>query len=112
MSFTLKSQLRTALGTGLYLAAQLSGRSLQINFPAKHRHIIRNINRRIDEEKPWELAKQDNAAALEDCLNSLISDLLSANRELSPFLPGASEKITAIFSGLVEPPKVPLFPKS
>ena len=73
---------------------------------------IRNINRRIDEEKPWELAKQDNAAALEDCLNSLISDLLSANRELSPFLPGASEKITAIFSGLVEPPKVPLFPKS
>ena len=73
---------------------------------------IRKINRRIDEEKPWELAKNQDTKALENCLNSLISDLLEANLELSPFLPDTSEKISAIFKGSIQPPKTPLFPKS
>ena len=73
---------------------------------------IRRINRRIDEEKPWELAKNGEAEGLSKCLNSLVSDLLKANTELSPFLPNVSEKISKIFSEKVVPPVVPLFPKS
>ena len=73
---------------------------------------VRKINRRIDEEKPWELAKNNETTALEKCLNSLISDLLHVNFELSPFLPDVVEKISEVFSGTVKPPKVPLFPKA
>ena len=72
---------------------------------------IRSINRRIDDEKPWELAKNDKIEALTDCLNSLVDDLLKANYELAPFLPNVASRITEIFSDEVIPPETPLFPK-
>ncbi len=72
---------------------------------------IRSINRRIDDEKPWELAKNDKIEALANCLNSLVDDLLKANYELAPFLPNVASRITEIFSDEVIPPETPLFPK-
>lgn len=73
---------------------------------------VQDINKRIDEEKPWVLAKNGEIEKLEKVLNELANSLISVNRMLSPFLPGTSEKIASIFEGgKVLPPKEPLFPK-
>ena len=75
--------------------------------------IIQGINRKIDEEKPWELAKNQETEKLEKCLHRLISELLDAGYMLRPFLPETSDKILQIFTnGVIEPPKTPLFPKA
>lgn len=75
---------------------------------------VQNINKRIDVEKPWEIAKNGTADQLKECLTSLIKELLFANELLSPFLPGVTEKISTIFKAGQEiiPPKTPLFPKN
>ena len=73
---------------------------------------IQNLNKRIDDEKPWSLAKNGEVDQLNQCMQSLINDLLLANYELSPFLPGTAEKIKGVFAGdEVMPPESPLFPK-
>ena len=72
---------------------------------------VQAINRRIDEEKPWVLAKEGKIEELADVLQSLISELLDVSLMLSPFLPATSEKIATVFSGEVVVPKEPLFPK-
>ena len=72
---------------------------------------IQELNKRIDEEKPWEMAKNGETEKLRTCLKSLVSNLLEANRMLSPFLPETSDKIIKIFRDPVIPPKEPLFPK-
>lgn len=72
---------------------------------------VQNINKKIDEEKPWMLVKNGEKEKLQVCLQSLICDLLSVNYMLSPFIPGTTEKIFEIFENPIEPPKVPLFPK-
>ena len=73
---------------------------------------VQEINKKIDEEKPWVLAKNGEIEKLEKVLNELANSLISVNRMLSPFLPGTSEKIASIFEGgKVLPPKEPLFPK-
>ncbi len=72
---------------------------------------IQGLNRRIDEEKPWALAKQGEVEKLEKCLTCLILDLMQANTELSPFIPNTSSKIKEVFSDMIKPPKTPLFPK-
>lgn len=72
---------------------------------------IQNLNKRIDEEKPWSLAKNGEIEKLERCMKSLINSLVDAVYELMPFLPNASEKIIDVFSGEIHPPKTPLFPK-
>ncbi len=72
---------------------------------------IQELNKRIDEEKPWEMAKNGETEKLRTCLKSLVSNLLEANRMLSPFLPETSDKIIKIFRDPVTPPKEPLFPK-
>ena len=73
---------------------------------------VRVINRKIDEQKPWELAKKGNQEALTACLHDLVLELLEANYEMSPFLPNVTSEISKIFSGQVKPPKCPLFPKN
>ena len=74
--------------------------------------LIQGLNKRIDDEKPWQLAKNGETEKLEKCLTSLITDLLNVNYMLSPFLPKTSKKISEIFSAkAIEPPKTPLFPK-
>ena len=73
---------------------------------------VQGLNRRIDEEKPWMLAKEGNLAELEVSLKGLIVDLLKANLELTPFIPGTCEKIAEVFAGPIAPPETPLFPKA
>ncbi len=72
---------------------------------------VQEINREIDEEKPWVLAKNGEEEKLEACLRKLMAELLNVNYMLEPFIPGAAKKISEVFVGEVEAPKVPLFPK-
>lgn len=72
---------------------------------------VQNINREIDEQKPWALAKNGEKEKLNQCLEKLINDLLRVNREISPFLPSTAGKISEIFGAEIQLPKVPLFPK-
>ena len=72
---------------------------------------IQDINKKIDEEKPWMLAKNGETDKLQLCLQGLIGDLMKANYMLSPFIPGTADKIYEVFAGKIEPPKTPLFPK-
>ena len=73
---------------------------------------IQGLNKRIDDEKPWVLAKNGDSEKLDECLNGLAQGLLQACCELSPFIPTTTDKIFTVFSGEVAPPKEPLFPKS
>ena len=72
---------------------------------------VQGINREIDEEKPWSLAKNGETEKLQKCMINLITELLLANKMLKPFLPGVAEKIEAIFTDPIVPPETPLFPK-
>ncbi len=73
---------------------------------------VRKINQRIDNAKPWAMAKEGETKKLQECLESLINELLVANYELKPFLPGATEKIEQVFlADKIQPPEKPLFPK-
>ena len=73
---------------------------------------VQKINKRIDDEKPWMLAKNGEVDKLSDCLQSLAADLVECNFLLSPFLPGATKKVEQIFtSGEITSPAQPLFPK-
>ena len=73
---------------------------------------IQGINAKIDEEKPWTLAKNGETEKLQNCMTGLILELLAVNEMLSPFLPEATEKIKAIFTDPIVPPEEPLFPKA
>ena len=71
---------------------------------------ISEINKDLEETKPWSLAKEDKEAA-KRVLGNLVEKLLEKNEMLKPFLP-AAEKVEEIFkSDIIEPPKSPLFPK-
>lgn len=73
---------------------------------------VQNINKKIDLEKPWELAKNNETEKLNLVLSSLISDLLNVANELEPFLPETAEKIQSIFTRpTILPPETPLFPR-
>ena len=74
--------------------------------------LVQGLNKRIDDEKPWVLAKNGETEKLNDCLLGLVNGLLRVNIMLSPFLPGTTEKISKIFAGEILPPEQPLFPKS
>lgn len=72
---------------------------------------IQNLNKRIDFEKPWAVAKT-NPAAAQKLLTSLGVDLLQISALLSPFLPATAQKITQIFTiDATVTPTEPLFPK-
>lgn len=72
---------------------------------------VQDINKRIDEEKPWSLAKNGETEKLQECMHSLIFDLLNVNYMLSPFIPQTTERIFEIFENPIVPPETPLFPK-
>ena len=74
---------------------------------------VQAINKSIDEQKPWELAKQGKTDELANVLSKLINDLLIVADLLAPFLPETAEQIHAIFTAeKITPPKTPLFPKN
>ena len=72
---------------------------------------VQALNKSIDEEKPWAMAKNGENEKLEECLNRLITELLNINLELTSFIPDTCSKISDIFSDVIMPPKTPLFPK-
>ena len=73
--------------------------------------MIQEVNRHIEEQKPWQLAKTAPEQARVS-LSGLVKELLIANHHLKPFLPIA-ETVESIFTGTgqILPPEVPLFPK-
>lgn len=73
---------------------------------------VQLINREIDEQKPWMLAKSGETEKLHECLRGLIVELLQANQMLTPFLPQACGRIVEIMTDPIAPPEVPLFPKA
>lgn len=73
--------------------------------------LVQGLNRKIDDEKPWMLAKNGETDKLESCLTALIRELLVINYLLSPFLPDTTEKVFEIFNEPIAPPRAPLFPK-
>ncbi len=73
---------------------------------------VQGINKRIDDEKPWALAKNGEAEKLAECLNNLVKDLLEVTILLAPFMPNATTKIYRILTAkTITPPEEPLFPK-
>ncbi len=73
---------------------------------------IQNLNKRIDEEKPWALAKTDPKKA-KAVLAELIQELVNTNLRLAIFLPDTAAKIANIFGAKqITPPATPLFPKA
>lgn len=75
---------------------------------------VQAINKRIDDEKPWEIAKNGDIEKLNTVLNSMIDDILAVAAMLEPFLPNTAAKIAEVFKndGEILPPSVPLFPKN
>ena len=72
---------------------------------------IQDLNKRIDAEKPWTLAKTDPEKAA-SILTEIIQDLANVNERLAIFLPETSKKIAEILSAeLIARPAEPLFPK-
>ncbi len=74
---------------------------------------IQDLNKAINEAKPWELAKNGETEKLTQALTMFADKLLHANYELNPFLPDVAAKIDDIFSSeKITPPATPLFPKN
>lgn len=73
---------------------------------------IQGLNRRIDEQKPWALAKTDPEQA-KQVLKELAQDLLNLCPRLGIFIPETAEKIQEVFTAKeISAPKTPLFPKN
>lgn len=73
---------------------------------------VRGLNQFIDEQKPWLIAKENDAEHLQEVLASMVSDLLEIAELLVPFMPNIAQAIKNIFKeGLLSAPKAVLFPK-
>jgi methionyl-tRNA synthetase len=73
---------------------------------------VRGVNQYVDEEKPWQIAKQGDEDHLREVLAYQASSLIQVAELLQPFLPDASLKIKAVFEeGIVHPIEGTLFPK-
>ncbi len=74
---------------------------------------VRGLNQYIDEEKPWEIAKDGDTDHLREVLAYQVACLMEIADLLTPFLPDTSAKIQAVFStGTVKLIEGTLFPKS
>jgi methionyl-tRNA synthetase len=75
---------------------------------------VRRLNRYVEEQAPWQLARDPGAADHLDCtLASLIEGLRTVNVMLEPYMPASTEKLRAALGspgGLVGSLE-PLFPK-
>ena len=106
----------------------ISAPKVKVNLPKEYRELMDNfefnkafdfvwekiqgINRRIDDEKPWALAKAGETEKLEKVMGEMIGDLVGVAHMLRPFIPGTAEKVEKVFSGKIVPPETPLFPKN
>ncbi len=73
---------------------------------------VRGLNQYIDEEKPWELAKNKDEEHLKEVLAYQASCLIEIADMLEPFMPETAVKVRHVFEeGVVRPIKGTLFPK-
>ncbi len=73
---------------------------------------VRGLNQYIDTEKPWIIAKENDAEHLREVLSYAVSNLLEIAELLEPFMPETAYKIAYCFKeGIVRPLEAPLFPK-
>lgn len=73
---------------------------------------VRGLNQYIDEQKPWEIAKNKEDEHLQEVLSYMVSCLMEIGDLLTPFLPDTSQAIKNIFAeGLIRKSKTVLFPK-
>lgn len=73
---------------------------------------VRGLNQYIDEEKPWQIAKENDEQHLQEVLAYQVSCLLEIADLLTPLLPQTAEKIKHVFEkGVVQPIEGTLFPK-
>lgn len=72
---------------------------------------VRGLNKYIDEEKPWEIAKSDSEH-LREVLAYQVSAILQIADLLTPFMPETAAKIQSIFrEGVIRPIEGTLFPR-
>lgn len=73
---------------------------------------VRGLNQYIDEEKPWEVAKDKDEEHLREVLAYQASALIEIADLLEPFMPQTAVKIRHIFhEGVIRPISGTLFPK-
>jgi methionyl-tRNA synthetase len=73
---------------------------------------VRRLNRYVEEQKPWELARDPAAATqLETVLASLHQGLRAVTIELQPYMPDATATVLAGLDADRLEPVPPLFPK-
>ncbi|MCA9328207.1 methionine--tRNA ligase [Candidatus Saccharibacteria bacterium] len=73
---------------------------------------VRGLNQYIDEEKPWEVAKEGDSEQLQEVLAYMASALMEIAELLVPFMPQTAAKIKSVFAeGIVRQLDGPLFPK-
>lgn len=59
---------------------------------------VQNLNKAIDEAKPWELAKKGEHAKVKEVLQSLVSQMLDMAYELAIFLPDTALRIQEVLA--------------
>ena len=94
---------------GLYHEAMLS---LRLDRALEELWVhVRGVNQYIEEEKPWELAKDDKDQ-LVVVLQQAVADILHIAGLLMPFIPATTQRIAQTFAdGTVHPEVGILFPK-
>lgn len=74
--------------------------------------LIRGLNQFIEEEKPWEIAREQDPTHLQEVLASAVSSILQISDLLVPFMPNVGKLIHDIFSkGVVQEYHGVLFPR-
>lgn len=75
-------------------------------------HQVRGLNQYIEEEKPWTLAKNNEADHLREMLAYMASCLLEIAELVEPFMPDTAKKIKYIFgTGVIQQIEGTLFPR-
>lgn len=74
---------------------------------------VRGLNQYIEEQKPWEIAKDDKDGHLQEVLAYQVGCLLQIAHMLEPFMPETAVRIRHIFQeGVIRAPETTLFPKA
>ncbi len=74
---------------------------------------VKGLNQYIDETKPWQVAKNQDATHLQEVLAYIVASLLEIAALLAPFMPQTAAKIQSVFaSGVLKPLPQSLFPKA
>lgn len=74
--------------------------------------LIRGLNQYIEEERPWQIAKEGDAEHLQEVLSYVVSSLLQIADLIYPVLPQTAASIITHFGdGMVHNEGGPMFPK-